>query len=435
MPYDMSLPKGPYTGYHHWQEPDPDAELTRVGPRTPAGEYLRRFWQPVAFTHELTDVPLRLRILGEDLVLFRDGSGQIGLLKLHCSHRGTSLEFGRVSERGLRCCYHGWLYDVDGRVLETPGEPPTSTYKERVWHGAFPTHEYKGLVFAYLGPPEKRPAFPIFDQFELPNVRAVPGRKHVIPCNWVQIKDNCMDPVHLVYLHTKLSGPQFNESHALLPELLWQETPIGLIVTQTRRVGGNVWSRNSELIWPNVNLFGPTWEDGKQPRVYQHSMHIIWTVPIDDTTSMNISFMLVDRDDRDWEYIRHSFGQIADRPYEERQRVPGDYDAHTGQRPIAIHALEHLVGHDRGVILFRNRLRDHIRAVQRGEDPPGLWRTPPPAPIPTYCLDAVLPIPEGATPEAEQAILQEVERKVASRYYLDHPEAIAAELAAAPVPG
>jgi hypothetical protein len=147
---------------------------------------------------------------------------------------------------------------------------------------------------------------------------------------------------------------------------------------------------------------------------------------------MNISFMLVDREDRDWEYLRDSFGQIPDRPYEERQRVPGDYDAHTGQRPIAIHALEHLVGHDRGVILFRRRLRENIRAVQRGEDPAGVLREPPPGPIPTYCLDAVLPIPEGATPAAEKSLLHEVERKVAMRYYLDHPETIAA---AAGAPG
>src|SRR3954447_13191767 len=97
-------PMAAYSGYHHREVPAEDAELTHVGPGTPCGEYLRRFWQPVAFTHEVRDLPVRLRILGEDLVLFRDGRGQIGLLKLHCSHRGTSLEYGRISERGLRCC-------------------------------------------------------------------------------------------------------------------------------------------------------------------------------------------------------------------------------------------------------------------------------------------------------------------------------------------
>jgi nitrite reductase/ring-hydroxylating ferredoxin subunit len=416
--------KAPYSGYDDPVGLVEDAELTHVGRGQPAGEYLRRFWQPVAFSHELHDLPLRLRILGEDLVLFRDGRGILGLLKLHCSHRGTSLEYGRISERGIRCCYHAWLYDVDGTILEMPGEPPGSTFKDRLFQGAYPVHEYRGLIFAYLGPPEKRPAFPVYDVFESADYRLVPGRKHVLPCYWLQIKENCMDPVHLVYLHTKLSGPQFNESHALLPQLRWQETPIGLIVTQTRRVGPNVWSRNSELIWPNINQFGPTWEDGTQPQIYQRPMHTIWSVPIDDTQTMNISFMLVDdADGRDPERIRESFGQTGDRPYEESQRVPGDYEAFTGQGPIAVHAREHHGATDRGVLLFRNQLRQNIRAVQRGGDPKGVTLRPT-GPIPTYCFDAVVPIPAADTAAGEQAILDDVERKVATRHYLEHRETV-----------
>jgi phenylpropionate dioxygenase-like ring-hydroxylating dioxygenase large terminal subunit len=411
--------QGPYGGYYQSEEPAEDAELTHVGPGTPCGEYLRRFWQPVAFSHELKDLPVRLRILGEDLVLFRDLSGRVGLLKLHCLHRGTSLEYGRIAERGLRCCYHAWLYDVDGTVLETPGEPPESTFKNRLWLGAYPTHEYKGLVFAYMGPPDQKPVFPIYDSFELLETRPVPGRKHVLPCNWVQIIENNMDSVHLVFLHSKLSGPQFNDSHGLLPQLKWQETPIGVMSTQTRRVGPNVWSRNSEIIWPNLNQFQPTWQDGKTPQVLQRPMHTIWGVPIDDTHTMNISFMHYDdSEDRDWERVRESFGQTGDRPYEERQRVPGDYDALTGQRPIAIHALEHLGSTDRGVILFRRLLREGIRAVQRGEDPKGLLREPRP-PIPTYCHDAVIAAPPGATPQEERQLLLDIETKVAARTYLE----------------
>jgi len=143
---------GPFDGYHRRTIPPPDPELTQVGPGTPGGEYLRRFWQPVAFVRDL-ERPLRVRILGEDLVVFRDGSGRIGVLHLHCAHRGTSLEFGIPLERGIRCCYHGWAFDVDGRCLETPGEPHGSRLKERVWQGAYPTREFTGLVFAYLGPP------------------------------------------------------------------------------------------------------------------------------------------------------------------------------------------------------------------------------------------------------------------------------------------
>jgi nitrite reductase/ring-hydroxylating ferredoxin subunit len=103
----------PFDGYHRRAVPAPDPELTQVGPGTPAGEYLRRFWQPVAFARDLTGPPLRVRVLGEDLVVFRDGGGRVGVLHLHCAHRGTSLEFGIPLERGIRCCYHGWVYDVD----------------------------------------------------------------------------------------------------------------------------------------------------------------------------------------------------------------------------------------------------------------------------------------------------------------------------------
>lgn len=142
-----------FGAYYHREVPDEDAELARVGPGSPCGEYFRRFWQPVLMADELQDLPVKMRILGEDLILFRDKSGRIGAMELHCPHRGTSLEFGIVSECGIRCCYHGWLIDVDGRILETPGEPADSTLKDRLCHGAYPVHDYKGLVFVYMGPP------------------------------------------------------------------------------------------------------------------------------------------------------------------------------------------------------------------------------------------------------------------------------------------
>src|SRR5262249_3918232 len=125
----------------------------RVGPGPPCGESLPRLGQPVAFARAPGAVPRRVRIMGEDLVVFRDRSGRVGLLQLHCTHRGTSLEYGLISERGIRCCYHGWLYDVDGRILETPGEPATSTLKDRLCQGAYPIQEFGGLRLAHIGPP------------------------------------------------------------------------------------------------------------------------------------------------------------------------------------------------------------------------------------------------------------------------------------------
>ena len=148
-----------YNGYYRTSRESEDAELTHVGPGTPCGEYMRRFWHPVAMTSQIEELPIGLRVLGEDLVLFRDLSGRIGLLHKHCSHRRASLEFGVVAEKGIRCCYHGWLFDIDGRILDVPGEPADSPIPSRLCHGAYPTREYKGLVFAYLGPPERRPDF------------------------------------------------------------------------------------------------------------------------------------------------------------------------------------------------------------------------------------------------------------------------------------
>ena len=151
----------PYSAYLRGPLPQEDVELTHVEAGSKCGEYLRRYWQPVALSSELGELPMKVRMFGEDLVLFRTRSGHVGLLELHCSHRGTSLEFGLCEENGLRCCYHGWLYGVDGRVLQTPGDPPESRLRFTVCHGAYPALEYKGLVFGYFGPPEKKPEFPV----------------------------------------------------------------------------------------------------------------------------------------------------------------------------------------------------------------------------------------------------------------------------------
>jgi len=213
-----------YDGYHKRDMPEEDEEITHVGPGTPCGEYFRRFWVPVARSDDLADLPLRARILGEDLVVFRDYEGRGGVLQLFCSHRGTSLEFGQIRQRGIQCCYHGWLYDVDGTILETPGEPADSPIKEKVRHGAYPALEHKGLVFAYMGPPERVPPFPQYDFWDYPEFPNLAYQWDVLPCNWLQIKENAMDPWHLYFLHTTMTGPQFTPD-LQFPEHLFLETP------------------------------------------------------------------------------------------------------------------------------------------------------------------------------------------------------------------
>ena len=253
----------PLSGYHHREVPKEDDYLTHVGPGTPAGEYLRRFWQPVAYSSRLKDLPLRVEVMGEELVVFRDGRGEIGLLELHCSHRGTSLEFGLIEERGLRCCYHGWLFDTAGRILDTPLEPPNSTLKDRLCHGAYPVKEYNGIAFAYMGPPDKVPEFPAFDLFTLPGHTlehaALPGMDDSRPCNWMQLVDNFLDPLHEEFLHARVSGVQFyDKEDKLLDELAilgqgeWVETPTGVMTLDVRRVDDCIWVRSIEYIYPNM---------------------------------------------------------------------------------------------------------------------------------------------------------------------------------------
>jgi phenylpropionate dioxygenase-like ring-hydroxylating dioxygenase large terminal subunit len=419
-----------YGGYLHRDVPDENAELTHVGPETPCGEYLRRFWQPVCFSDDLKDLPQRVRILGEDLVVFRDGSGAVGLLELHCPHRGTSLEFGLVGPKGIRCCYHGWLFGVDGAILETPGEPADSTLKDRLFHGAYPVHEAHGMVFAYMGPPEQLPAFPNYDSFDRPGFRLMPGRKYFYPCNWLQILENAMDPAHTAFLHTIVSGALFTDEFGVLPELEFVETPVGIIYVATRRVGDNIWARMVENVLPNLQQVAPIWENGKAEHGFSGPMMSRWIVPLDDTNTMLIEFRHVSETEGAtpaWWADRSIMlpGQLAADSYDEGQRRPGDFEAQVSQRPVAVHGLEHLGATDRGVTMFRNQLRRGIRAVKTGADPAGIFRDEGRL-IPTYCNDTVVRVPPAKTPELDKKLMRATGRKLADGY-LEEPPLLAAQ--------
>jgi nitrite reductase/ring-hydroxylating ferredoxin subunit len=414
-----------YGGYHHRQLPAEDASLTHVGPDTPCGEYLRRYWQPICFSDELNELPLRVRILGEDLVVFRAQSGAPGLLELHCPHRGTSLEFGLVDAHGIRCCYHGWLFAPDGAILETPGEPADSTLKDRLCHGAYPTHEHNGIVFGYLGPPGQRPPFPVYDSFVRPGYRLIPGKKYLYPCNWLQIMENAMDPAHTAFLHTIVSGSQFTNEFGVLPELEFLETPVGMIYVATRRVGQNIWARMVEAVLPNLQQVAPIWEDGQCEHEFSGPMMSRWIVPLDDTNTMLIEYRHISETEGvtpPWWADRGIMlpGQLAADSYEDAQRRPGDYEAQVSQRPIAIHGLEHLSETDRGVSMFRNQLRRGARAVQDGQDPIGLCRAAG-AVNPTYCNDTVVRGPLAENDTADRQLLRETGRRLAESYLSSPP--------------
>ena len=430
----------PLSGYYHREVPKEDEYLTHVGPATPAGEYLRRFWQPVAYTHYLKDLPLRLRIMGEDLVLFRDGRGEIGLLELHCSHRGTSLELGLIEERGIRCCYHGWLFDTVGRILETPLEPPDSTLKDRLYHGAYPVRDHSGILFAYMGPPDKMPEFPIYDLWELPGYTLEcvdftgAGSTSNRPCNWLQIVDNYLDPLHEEILHASVSGAQFYDTEDRLLEELsirsqgeFVETSTGIMTLAIRRVDDCVWVRNIEYVWPNILVLGETPPFPPNFGPHRTEIHevpnlINWAVPVDDTNTVTFGLTLTPTGGSNpWSAVPFpAISSIAGiRSYEEQQRTPGDMEAQVSQRPIARHALEHLGVEDRGVTLYRREMRKAIRLVEQGQDPPWVLREPGKT-ITTYGGDTVLRVPSAPSPEADEKLVLKAGRDLVRRH-LERP--------------
>jgi nitrite reductase/ring-hydroxylating ferredoxin subunit len=400
-----------YGAWHHRGMPREDDEMTRVGPDTPCGEYLRRFWQPIILADELGELPKRLRILGEELVVFRDKSGAIGLVEPWCPHRGTSLEYGLIEQNGIRCCYHGWLFGVDGRILETPGEPADSTLKDRLWHAAYPVHEHSGLVFAYMGPPDKKPPFPIFDTYDLPGYNLVARAPTLWHCNWLQVKENSMDPAHVAFLHTLPGSEGFSEDFKELAEWDWMETPVGMVYIDTRRFEDNVWVRVADFILPNIHQFPPNMDPVTLRNSINRPQATTWAVPLDDTHTMQIGYYRAPAGKNP--HRGTVFGQDGLRPYEERQRIPGDWDAqvsiHDG---MSRHGLEHLASTDRGVIMMRNMIRRGIRAVRDGEDL-GYPILANGVAVPTYSHDRVVRgIAAAATPETDRQLIRKVARDV-----------------------
>ena len=396
-----------YTGYFETGETPENAELTHVRPGTPGGEYLRRFWHPVALSSEVTDIPLLVRVLGEDLVLFRDLAGRHGLLHRHCAHRHASLEYGKCELRGLRCCYHGWLFDVDGTLLEAPAEPADTPLLSKVRQPAYPVEVRNGLVFAYLGPPEHRPAFPVYDTFDLPDTRRVPYTAHY-PCNWLQITENAMDPVHSVFLHTRVNGPSFSEAWGEMSVREFHETPSGFYYTNGRRVGGHVWVRVHHLILPNLTQAGAVCSmSGDVPRYFGRPVFTRWVVPVDDGNTQVIAWANFgprsDEAREEWMTPRSieiiEGGEPRTRPAAQALRKPGDYEAFVSQGRITRHAREHLATSDKGVAMFRRRLLADVRAVAAGGSPRHASNEAEP-PLPTYAGDTVLRIPVRADDEA-----------------------------------
>ena len=407
----IQSPSGDFQGYDIRVSTEINEELVRVGPGMPCGEYLRRFWHPFFLSSELGERPVVVRILGEELVLFRDKSGRLGLVQKRCPHRQASLEFGRCENKGIRCCYHGWQFDIDGSLLDAPGESPALNHRlrDRVRLGAYPTIEHQGLIFAYLGPPNEQPEFPIFDAMTFENMER---RPYAAPfrCNWLQVLDAILDTLHTSFLHSSIGRIQFSEGFGEIGQIDFFDRNSWLLGVNTRRVGANIWRRVNELVLPNVTQAGSAFAaDGTKVRYYGRSSFTRWVVPLDDENTTCFAWAnFGDRGDppeyntpEGPELIEQ--GEVFDRSYEEKQRSPADVEAVEGMGPITVHANENLVVSDKGVALMRKRLRDEIKKISNGDQPLRASKNSEGV-VPTYGGDTVLTMPRQS-PEGEEKVL------------------------------
>jgi phenylpropionate dioxygenase-like ring-hydroxylating dioxygenase large terminal subunit len=377
--------------------------LTQTNAGTPAGNFLRRYWQPVALSEELSSgAPLRARIFGEDLVLFRDDKGRAGLLGIHCSHRGTDLSYGRVEDGGLRCLYHGWLYGIDGRCLQQPGEPGGGEHRDAIRHPAYPCNEAAGVIFTYMGP-GKPPSFP---NYEFLNAAAdhLYVNKIFHECNYLQANEGNIDPVHLSFLHRFLENRDeryrgvrgVDESHYNLvarnvaPVLDVELTDFGVRIYTLRRLENDqAYLRVSYFILPNLSAFpGQTGGEGYS---------VNWHVPIDDENHWKYSFVfsagapldkkIVIRERSellpDYRLVRNRTNRyMQDRESMKTKTYAGmgaGFQAHdafatASQGVIQDRTGEHLVSSDKAIVAARKLMEKGIREVQEGRDPPHVIR-------------------------------------------------------------
>jgi phenylpropionate dioxygenase-like ring-hydroxylating dioxygenase large terminal subunit len=373
------------------------ADLARVGQGTPGGDWLRRYWLVVGLNAELRDVPQAVRVLGEDLVLFRDGQGQPGLLGLYCPHRGTSLEYGEPEDAGLRCAYHAWLFDRQGRCLEQPAEPKGSRSHERIRHTAYPVREQGGLLFAYLGPDaDAPPPLPRYAPLVEPGGQRQIEPPRYLDYNWFNFWENSADPCHISILHRysgygdQTWGNRFFDYHDM-PAFNPVETEYGLKIVM-RKPGPTPdtdYVDEMYLAMPSIIQIGDTeyvhlkMDEAAAMRGGTNNTHWLFLTPNDDDhftiytvdhyTGPEPDFFAKLKAIRATEVPRQEV-----KPYDKRKYMPfrgsiRDEDVATqATQPLLGARREHLVTSDKGVIAFRRTVIRAIEAALRGERPKGV---------------------------------------------------------------
>ena len=377
--------------------------LTRVGPGTPMGELLRRYWQPITFSAEVTadGAPLPMRIMGEDLVLFRDTQGRPGLLGRKCAHRCADLSYGRVENGGLRCIYHGWLYDREGRCLEQPGEPGCGEHRDNIQQLSYACVDVADTIWAYMGPGDP-PLQPSHPALLAPSEYRTCVRWHTA-CNFLQSLEGGLDPVHTSYLHGFTTRPD-NPTEAAIndvfqadtaPRLSVYDAPFGFRIIAEREVAGGAEKilRLSNFIMPNASIV-----NGFDTPMGPGGASLVWQVPIDDTHHWRFEYTFHSKRRVDKEYIakicdaeklagdfpkRNATNRyLQDRAEMQASTYSGlgrcvpvhDVMIIESQGEIHDHSKEHLVTSDVAIIRARRLLLEAMDAVAAGEDPRGVVR-------------------------------------------------------------
>ena len=369
-------------------------ELTQVGPGSPCGELLRRYWHPFAPASELSaEHPTRrVRLLGEDLVAFRGSDGRYGLVGEHCSHRGVSLYYGYVEAGGIRCAYHGWLYDASGRCLEQPFETKQSTTKDAFRHPAYPVQELGGLLFAYLGP-SPVPLLPRWDVLARGDGKRTLEIHPVINCNWLQCQENSLDPTHNYFLHARRMverGIRRSDSLRAPQAYTFQEYEWGII--KRNIYGGDGMDPWEELGHPAVfpNMLRHVVEGRAQGKdvppieiLGSLPIDMQYRVPLDDThTQIIVVDFFPTEDGRpvdgDPDEVPVTYLNIKDDAGEYLLDTFASQDemAWETQGPITNRTTERLGVTDTGIVTWRRVLQDQIRLVQDGGEPMGVVRDP-----------------------------------------------------------
>jgi phthalate 4,5-dioxygenase oxygenase subunit len=376
--------------------------LTRVGPGTPMGDLMRRYWVPALLSWEIEadGAPSRLRLLGERLIAFRDTSGRVGILAEQCPHRGASLWLGRNEEDGLRCVYHGWKFDVSGQCTNMMNEPEQFDFAHKVLAVSYPVHEVAGVVWAYMGPPEKQPPPPLFAWTQAPE-RHRHVNKTWEECNWLQALEGGLDTSHAPIMHRRITDdtelPGVSLSVPFLrgraPTLEVDETDYGYSYYGVRELdGGQKHVRGYHFIMPFTQIRQEPFTDGDI--VAGH----IW-VPMDDTNCMvyNWEYTPTGTGMEDQEVVAKIMGTgpgeqtddfrkvrngendyLIDRRIQKTETFTGIFGVNTQDHavqesmgPIYDRSAEHLGPADRAVIVMRRQLLQGVKVVQDGGDPAG----------------------------------------------------------------